>query len=152
MLAAALRLHARLLPERSTSARYRRSGNRLCYGLIVCCQQAHGKKVRTALKWRYFTAGSCFIYRLSVKWDMPKSVHDVHSPSDPRRNRWKKKHPEIFTHWEALAAASSNLCHKRRSCVSVLPPQGATLAWEWTSAACGVKQNSDYDRWIHQSA
>lgn len=38
------------------------------------------------------------------------------------------------------------------SSVSVPPPQGATLVWEWTSGACGAKQDSDYDRWIRRSA
>lgn len=122
MLAAALRLHARLLPERSSSARHRGSGNRLCYGLIVCCQQAHGKKVIIALKWRYFIADSCLIFRLPVKLDIPKSVHDFHFSSDLRRNRWKRKHPEILTHSEALAASPvcvinaaplSQSCHPR---------------------------------------
>lgn len=70
---------------------------------------------------------------------MPKSLHDVHSPSDPRRNRWKKKHPEIFTHWEALAASSSSLCHKPLLCLSPATPGCHTgvgvdqrRLWSWT--------------------
>lgn len=48
------------------------------------------------------------IFRVTVRGDMPNSVCDVHFPSDPRRNRWKRKPPEFLTHREALAASVSS--------------------------------------------
>lgn len=50
---------------------------------------------------------------------MLKSGYDVLSPSDRRRNQWKRKHPD-FSSSESLAALSS--CLRRRCCFLCLGP------------------------------